>query len=97
MTEHELKTWMPFYQHVIDGIKPFEVRRNDRGYQAGDVLYLREWDQDKAALHSLMPDYSHYTGRSHRRTVTYTLTGEHWGVRDGFIVLGLGGIDATTR
>jgi len=27
------------------GNKTFEVRKNDRGYQPGDLLVLHEWDQ----------------------------------------------------
>ena len=85
---HELKTWMPFYESVLAGDKPFEVRKNDRGFQRYDVLWLREWDQGAAKKHSLME--CHYTGRSHRRPVTYVLTGEEFGVCDGYAVLGLG-------
>ncbi|MHC5823631.1 MAG: DUF3850 domain-containing protein [Nostoc sp.] len=33
MATHNLKTWMPFYQDVIDGRKTFELRKNDRYYQ----------------------------------------------------------------
>jgi hypothetical protein len=88
--EHELKTWMPFYAHVLAGDKPFDVRRNDRGFQRHDVLWLREWDQEHARRYSLME--CHYTGRSHRRTVTYVLSGSEFGVRDGWAVLGLGAV-----
>ncbi len=38
MSTHNLKTWMPFYQDVIDGRKTFELRKNDRDYQVGDIL-----------------------------------------------------------
>ena len=86
--EHELKTWMPFYEDVLSGRKSFEVRKNDRGFRVGDVLRLREWDRDHELAHS--PSDFHYTGRSLRRTVAYVLTGENWGIKDGFAVLGLG-------
>jgi hypothetical protein len=87
--EHELKAWMPYYESVLSGEKPFEVRKNDRGFQRGDVLLLREWDQRKAERESLASADSHYTGRRCKRVVTYVLTGESFGIRDGYCVLGL--------
>ncbi len=41
---HELKIWPQFYHAVREGKKNFEVRKNDRAYQAGDSVSLREWD-----------------------------------------------------
>jgi len=44
MTIHELKTHMPFFQEIVQGEKTWELRRNDRGFEVGDVLHLREYD-----------------------------------------------------
>lgn len=41
---HELKIWPQYYCRVADGTKTFEVRNNDRGFQPGDKVILREWD-----------------------------------------------------
>ena len=41
---HELKIWPQYYQAVADGSKTFEVRKNDRGFQKGDEVVLKEWD-----------------------------------------------------
>jgi hypothetical protein len=41
---HELKIWPQFYCRVADGSKTFELRKNDRGFQPGDEVVLREWD-----------------------------------------------------
>lgn len=38
---HELKTLPPFFEKVVSGEKTFEVRVNDRDYQAGDFLLLK--------------------------------------------------------
>lgn len=41
---HELKTWPEFFSPIWAGIKCAEVRRDDRGFNCGDELILREWD-----------------------------------------------------
>jgi hypothetical protein len=33
----------PFFDEVWEGRKTFEVRKDDRDYQAGDTVVLREW------------------------------------------------------
>lgn len=77
-TVHILKTWQPYFGHVRSGAKTFEVRRNDRDYQPGDLLILAEWDGD-------------WTGQDTAREITYVLRGaEVFGLRDGFVVLALG-------
>ena len=45
MSRHILKTFPNYFQQVWDGEKTFEVRFDDRGYQRGDVLVLREFDR----------------------------------------------------
>lgn len=54
MQIHRLKTWPSYFAAVVDGSMPFQVRRNDRDFQVGDKLELREWD----------PAKGQYTGRS---------------------------------
>ena len=81
--KHELKTWPAFFAAIRDGDKTFEVRRNDRGFQTGDVLVLREWDPNRSYGSGA------YTGNDEWRTVTYVLTGEEFGIKDGFCVMGL--------
>ena len=88
MTEHVLKT-LPDYWHAIErGEKTFEVRRDDRGFQKGDVLVLRRlrksfggvWVEDRS------PDNSPYDLRF---AVTYVLTGGQFGVEPGYVVMAL--------
>ena len=67
MTTHEIKCWPKFYQQVIDGRKTFELRRDDREYNAGDHLLLREW----------FPDEQDYSTRECLCYVPYLLRSEH--------------------
>lgn len=55
--KHSLKIWPQYYCRVADGSKTFEVRKNDRGFQPGDEVELREFDPERQEDHG---DY--YTG-----------------------------------
>lgn len=44
--KHNLKIWPPYYCRIADGSKTFEVRENDRGFQPGDTVLLREYDPE---------------------------------------------------
>lgn len=78
---HELKTWPFSFLAVLDGSKRFEVRKDDRGFLAGDWLQLNEYD----------PDTGTYTGRFLLRQVTYILRGGMFGIEDGYVVMSLAG------
>ena len=43
MNIHELKTEEPYFNQIYNDIKTFEVRKNDRDFQQGDILHLREY------------------------------------------------------
>lgn len=42
MQTHELKTDPEVFDAVAAGLKTFEIRYDDRGYQVGDQLILRK-------------------------------------------------------
>lgn len=58
--EHELKIWPQWYNRVLDGSKTFEIRKNDREFQYGDTVLLREWNPDPINATSKAPQG--YTG-----------------------------------
>jgi ribosomal protein L37AE/L43A len=61
---HDLKVWPDFYARLATGEKTFELRKDDRGYRAGDWLRLREWSS-----------HGGYSGREMTREVTYLARG----------------------
>ena len=76
---HQLKTWPQYFQAILRGDKDFEVRKNDRNYQCGDELLLREYD----------PQNGTTTGRILHRKVKYILHGDQFGIEAGFCIMGL--------
>lgn len=84
--EHELKTWPGYFTDIAAGYKTFELRRDDRGFNVGDVLRLREYD----------PEANRYTGRELRKGVAHILrhrpgTGcaAEFGLAPGYAILSL--------
>ena len=89
---HELKTVNIYWDAVAAGTKTFEVRRNDRAFQTGDVIVLTR-----------TTECGHYDTRAQDRhkdgdfaksqisfRITYLLQGGQFGIDPGYCVLGLG-------
>lgn len=74
MSEHELKTWPVYFARLLSGEKTFEIRKDDRGFQAGDYLVLREFDPDHCPQSTRCADLKcekRYTGRELRFKVGF--------------------------
>lgn len=94
MVEHKLKTWPAYFDAVERGEKPFEVRRDDRGFQKGDVLVLQRTSEDRLGeveIVQVSPDrpWDYKAKNELRRRITYVLTGGQFGIEPGYVVLGL--------
>lgn len=76
MKRHILKVLPEFFTPLAKGVKNFEVRLNDRNYQVGDELLLREFQGD-------------YTGSIILRRIQYILPGGQFGIEEGYVVLAL--------
>jgi|WetSurSiteA1Bulk_404760.scaffolds.fasta_scaffold737687_1 hypothetical protein len=87
MKVHELKTDPIVFQDSRLGKKRFEIRFNDRGFEVGDQLILKETrysgEQMKGAERAPLV----YTGRELTVTVTYILCG--YGLLPGWVVMGV--------
>jgi hypothetical protein len=77
---HHLKTWPEYFKAVKSGRKPFELRKNDRNYQVGDVLMLHEYD----------PETDIQSGDFLRVEVTYAFEDDGtFGLMDGYCIMGI--------
>jgi hypothetical protein len=73
---HNLKTIPIYFDRVANFEKLFEVRKNDRDFQVGDTLILKEWFNNQ------------YTGKEISCKVTYVLYGFE-GLKKGYVGLGI--------
>lgn len=67
---HNLKILPVFFRAVADGTKTFEIRKNDRKFNVGDLIKLREYD-------------GYYTGRFIFGKITFITNYEQ---KEGYVV-----------
>lgn len=79
MNCHALKIWPKYFGAVLSGAKTYEIRRNDRGFNRGDLVRLEEWD----------PETQKYTGAVVLKYITY-MSDSDFGVLPGYCVFGIG-------
>jgi len=78
MKTHELKCLPEHFEPVRLGLKLVELRLNDRNFQVGDELYLREYE----------PFAQSYSGRTLHATITHIVSGGAWLV-PGYVALSI--------
>lgn len=91
MAHHLLKTWPGAWHAVNDGRKRFEWRKDDRGFEVGDLLSLLLYDPQKdAGAASIAWEHRVQNGQQPvlRVEVTYILRGQ-FGVPPDYCVLGI--------
>lgn len=76
---HKLKLAKMFFNDIQTGRKPFDLQKNDREYQLGDVIEYREMDNGEP------------TGRVIEKEITYILEG-FAGLKEGYCILALADI-----
>ncbi len=72
---HQIKVGTTLFEDIESGKKNFTIRKNDRGYKAGDILEKMEFIDGS------------YTGRSIRLFVTYMIE-DFTGLEDGYCIMG---------
>ena len=76
MTVHRVKTHQLYFVLADKGLKPFEIRKNDRCYMIGDVFVSCEFDTR----------VNDYTGRELRGSISYVTD---FMQKEGYVVLGI--------
>jgi ParB family chromosome partitioning protein len=71
---HQIRLAKSYFDDVANGIKTFELRKNDREYKKGDILEMMEFADGKN------------TGRMVRVLVTYILE-DYTGIEDGYCIM----------
>lgn len=81
MRVHELKIRKEYFDAKLDGRKSWEIRKDDRGFEVGDYLCLREI----VSMFDSEPAMHEYTGRVLITEVLYVHRGI--GLLDGYVVI----------
>ncbi len=76
--KHRLKTWPSFFKAILEDRKHFEYRLNDRNFDVGDTLILREYSH----MHLSDP----YSGRWIKAIVT-DLYGDIPGLPENYVIM----------
>lgn len=71
---HKLKILPGYFKAVCEGVKTFEIRKNDRGFKVGDKLILMEYNDGE------------YVGPVIEKKITYITDYEQ---KDGYVVMGI--------
>lgn len=78
--DHELKTWPAYLDEIWQGRKTLDLRPDDRGFEAGQVLRLRDWHPGTGA----------WGGRSVLVRVAHVLRDvPHFGLVPGYCALSI--------
>ena len=83
-TIHELKLSMNFCDAVYSGIKTFELRKNDRGFQTGDLIRFTPVKFDENDPVARFPEHP-ISGKLYE--ITYVLSG--WGLNPDCVAFGI--------
>ena len=88
MKTHNLKLSIDFCDDVLSGEKNFEVRKNDRGFQTGDLIRFIPTDGiSYRKLDGITIEHAKHEISERTYRIKYILNG--WGIKNGYVVLGI--------
>jgi len=59
-----------------EGLKPWEIRKNDRNYKVDDLIQF-----------IVINSFGNWTGESYIRRVTYLYKGTEYGLKEGYCIM----------
>lgn len=92
MKIHELKILPQYFIDVTNGKKTFELRKNDRDFHVGDILMLKEFNQDKQYETMEEGFLSNFSGKKILRQISYILK-DIEGLNKDYVILGVKALD----
>jgi Domain of unknown function (DUF3850) len=78
MKTHQLKSWPEYFKPISMGMKTFDLRKDDRGYNVGDDIQFEEFNVKTGD----------YTGAVATRRISYILR-DFAGLMPGYCILGI--------
>lgn len=88
---HELKILPQYFEDVKCGHKTFELRKDDREFQTGDILMLKEFNQNKK-YKTINETETNFSGKKVLRQIKYILK-DIEGLNKNYAILGIKPID----
>jgi hypothetical protein len=83
---HELKCWPGNFEATVRGDKHHEIRVNDRDFQVGDLVILREFIPDGSCDVKTRATNGVLTNNAVVRRISYVSKGGTWGLPDNICV-----------
>lgn len=80
MAEHKLKIQKQYWDKVRNGLKTFEIRKNDRNYQVGDLIHFIPISDNS---NMIIPH------NQNTYIITYVFNGGEYGLSSDYCIFGI--------
>jgi hypothetical protein len=84
MRVHRLKTLAPYWHRIQQGDKTFEIRKNDRDFQVGDILELEFVESINPNIQS-----ANWAPMIINAKVKYLFPGGQYGLEVGYCIMSI--------